>query len=80
VGFLGASVASLAPADPTAHTAASGAEPAAAVTGTPGGAPDGHTKRLRLADRFGAAFSGLGRGRFWPARFAAAVLEHSLQR
>ena len=73
VGFLGASEPT-APADPLALPPCSPLSPttvvlvAAAVTGTPGGAPLGHTKarRLRVAARFGA-FAGVCLSRFWPA-------------
>jgi hypothetical protein len=71
VGFRGSEPA--ASADPPPPSLL----PVAAVTGTPGGAPDGHTKarRLRLAGRFGAAAGVSCRCRFWPR---ARVPRHSL--
>jgi len=77
VGFRGASEPA-APAEPLSPC--SPPPVIAAVTGTPGGAPDGHAKarRLRLAGRFGAA-AGLSccRCRFWPR---ARAPWHSLQK
>ena len=81
VSFLGGTSGAALTPDGPATSPPPATTATAAVTGTPGGAPDGHTKRLRLAARFGTT-AALGRSRFWPTRLevACSLLWHSLHR